>query len=195
MSMSPKITFDITATGGHLCFLYESPEERLRVLAEYFEEGLAQHDLCILVVPEEVAEITRRFQSIGFDVATPIKEGTLRVFEMKSTYLPHGKFVAEYMLHNVEHFIEDAKKQGYHGLRTAGEMSWINDYPEFIKDAERYEADVNTLTSPDSPFIGVCLYPVQNSRQEVLMSARHTHPSYIYNSEALPNPLYQEALA
>lgn len=39
------------------------------------------------------------------------------------------------MIHNIQKFKSDAKKQGFSGLRTAGEMSWIYDRTGLAEEA------------------------------------------------------------
>lgn len=109
---------------------------------------------------------------------------------MNATYLPDGKFVADFMLNNVKLFIEEARNQGYHGIRTAGEMSWLSDHPEAIDDSMRYEQDVNSLRTPDSSFTGLCLYSAQEAFTQALLGAAHTHPTFVDHQGAHANPHY-----
>jgi hypothetical protein len=185
----------LAASGGHACFLYESAEERLSLLAKYFQEGLANNELCVLAVPEKTEAIVQKFKNIGFDPTESIKDGALCIFEMEDTYVPNGKFIAEYMIQNVTHFIEDAKSRGYNGLRTAGEMSWLNGHSEFIDEAIHYEDKVNDLITPDANFVGLCLYPVHEAFDEVIEGVLQTHPAYIQDEIAVINPNYKPALA
>lgn len=173
---------------GHLLFLYESRQERLQTLTEYFGDGLAKGDLCVFVTPDTPKKVLRDFRSVGLDAKEAVEKGSLRIFEMVKTYLPHGKFVADYMLLNVANFIMEAKTRGYTGLRTAGEMAWLYGRPELLADATRYESQVNELNASNPQFTGLCLYPVRKGTSDILDSALKTHPSYIYDGTARTNP-------
>lgn len=179
---------------GHLLFLYESPDERLQTLGEYFRDGLAKGELCVFVTPHSSRKVVKDLKSVGLNVATAVKQGHLRIFEMEKTYLPHGKFVADYMLLNVANFIMEAKAKGYTGVRTAGEMAWLYEHPEFLADATHYESQVNELNAANPAFTGLCLYPVRRGFGKILDSALRTHPSYVYDGTPRTNPFNNEGL-
>lgn len=184
--------FNKQTTQGHAFFLYSSTEERLSLIAEYFQQGLANNELCIFVTPETPRQAIESFARVGLDVGEAVAQGSLRIFEMNETYLPDGHFVSDYMLNNVSNFMEDAKAQGYSGLRTAGEMSWLDAHPEAMKEAVTYEAGVNGLNEPKPAFTGLCLYPIRDGFDETFQGAMRTHPSFIYNGEVRPNPHYNQ---
>jgi len=180
-------------THGHAAFLYNTSEERLEVIARYFKEGLAKHELCVYVTADDPDIIIDKFQELGLDVGKHIRSGALRIFGADETYLPDGHFAANFMLANVANYIKEAKSLGYRGLRTAGEMSWIYDHPEFAAEAKNYEAAVNQLGDQHPEFIGLCLYPVQKHFAKVLHDISDTHPSFIYENRPSLNPHYLQA--
>jgi len=184
--------YDKHTTQGHAFFLYNSSDERLGLIAEYFKQGLAKHELCIFVTPEPQDEVIESFKAVGFDCGEAVVAGSLRIFEMNQTYLPDGRFVADYMLSNVANFMEDAKAHGYSGLRTAGEMSWLDEHPAALSEALDYEERVNSLNSPAPAFTGLCLYPVRDGFSDALHGAVRTHPSFIYNGEVRSNEHYHQ---
>jgi hypothetical protein len=106
---------------------------------------------------------------------------SLRIFEMYQTYLQNGKFVSDFMTQNIMTFLEEAKKLGFKGLRTAGEMSWLNEHLEAITEANRYEIDVSRLCESNQNIISLCLYPVDRISGSVLQDVMHSHPSYVHN--------------
>lgn len=149
--------------------------------------------MCIFVTGDSEAATVRSFKKVGFDVSKAVKNKSLRIFEMNATYLPHGQFVTEYMLSNVSSFIENAKEEGYSGLRTAGEMCWTMKHEEAVAAAIDYEHKVNNLAPPDSNFIGLCLYPMQNEDNKIIHGAVRSHPSFIYDGQIRLNPYYSTA--
>jgi len=188
MAESPSITR--SNTRGHAAFLYNTSDDRFEVLAKYFKEGVEAGELCVFVTADEPDVAGDKFVELGFAIHEPIQSGQLRIFGMTDIYLPDGRFAANYMLANVESFIKEARSLGYKGLRTAGEMSWIYDHPEFIEESHRYEDQINGLGDQNPDFIGLCLYPVKDQFAKVMHDASGTHPTFIYNGEPMANLHY-----
>jgi hypothetical protein len=191
--MDMSNSFNVATTQGHAFFVYGDDVERLDIISEYFRQGLDKNELCIFVTPETTKEAITNFKKRNLDVRDSIEQGSLRIFEMNSTYLPNGQFVAEYMLSNVRTFIEESKAQGFSGLRTAGEMSWLNDYPESSEQAADYERKVNDLVEPNSNFVGLCLYPMRQQNNGCIKMAASTHPTFILDDQAHRNPAFAVA--
>ena len=163
----------------------------MKLLAQYFHEGLEKGELCVFASSESVDNVIDAFRQAGLFVADPLTRGALQIIAMNDTYLPHGKFVAHYMLHNVASFIEDARDQGFTGLRTAGEMEWISEHPEFQHAAAKYEADVTDLGKGEGQFIGMCMYPMSHDTT-ILQDALRTHPTLMYDGRLRMNPYVLE---
>ncbi len=191
--MTKHTVINNDTTNGHAFFLYNDVDERHELLTAYLKQGLDNNELCILVTSELPNDILQSFSSLGFDAKTAYKNQSLRIFKMNQTYLPDGQFSADYMFNNVATFINEAKADGYNGLRTAGEMSWLAERPEYAEAAEAYEHNVNNLCTPDLNFIGLCLYPVQDAFTDILASAARTHPSFIHDGQIQSNKHYSLA--
>jgi hypothetical protein len=188
--MQSDMQTESSDTHDHILFVYTTAEERLRVLAEYFGEGLDNNDQCVFVTPEASEKAVADFLTAGLDVTEALEQKQMYIFEMKATYLPHGRFVADYMLTNVINFIMDARDKGYSGIRTAGEMSWLHENPEFLADATLYEHQINGVNAMNPDFTGLCLHPAHEVPGKILDSALQTHPSFIYDGTLRPNPHY-----
>ncbi len=180
---------DITA-GDHISVFYDKPEERWQLLAEYYDDGLSQDELCVFVTKETPAHARLNLRAGGLDIDQAVADSKFRMFTMEATYLPDGRFIADYMLHNVIGFIEEAKAQGYSGLRTAGEMDWLAARPEYHPEAAIYEHDVNTVGEDHPEFTGLCLYSVQMEPMAVVKNALYNHPVFIYEGVLHHNPYY-----
>jgi hypothetical protein len=183
---------------GHILFVYSKRQEKFEVLANYLRDGLGNHELCIMVTPDSTEKVIKDLQSAGLDVSKAVEDKDLRIFEMEPSYLPHGKFVANHMLLNVVNFIAEAKAKGYNGVRTAGEMAWLYDHPDYLDEAAEYEELVNRLPDNSPEFTGMCLYPVHNGSNKDIDRALQTHPSHIFdgtiqtNPFRTPKPVYQD---
>lgn len=173
---------------GHVAFFYATLEERMQLLANYFRDGLERNELCIFATPGSCNQALVDLRDAGLDAQDAFKSGNLRIYEMYETYLPAGKFAADFMLSNVEGFLRDAKTNGHSGLRTAGEMRWVNIYPDFLPDASSYEKSVTSLCAANHDFVGLCMYPLIPESAAVVKEALLSHPAFIYNGQTRINP-------
>lgn len=188
--MKLQTHLDKDSTAGHLCFFYKDEQERLELITDYFRQGLSNNELCIFVTPYSKEQTTQDFLRHNLDIGGALKNGDLLIFEMDSTYLPHGEFVANYMLENVQSFINDAKAEGFNGLRTAGEMSWLADHPEAETEAVVYEHKVNTLDPSGFSFIGLCVYDSNDTSDKLAEDLQKSHPTLFMGGKLTPSPLY-----
>lgn len=192
-NMLENITINKTTTKGHACFFYTDITDRYTVLTQYFKDGLVNNELCIFATADSTASTIQNFLKAGLDIRDSVENKSLRIFEMKATYTPNGKFVADYMLNNVRDFIKSAEKEGYSGLRTAGEMTWTKDHPEAVDDAINYEHKINGLCTDETNFIGLCLYAMKDDYSKVMRGAVRSHPSFIYDGQVKTNPYFVPA--
>lgn len=163
----------------HLLLMYKNPTERYAALADYFRQGLANGELCILAVPESAAEAATQLHRAGLDSHKAIRQNNLRIFGMVSAYLPRGTFASNTTLTNVVNYIIEAKAKDYNGVRTAGDMAWIYDHPEFLDDAIKYEDRIGQLQAITPGFTGLCMYPERPGAEAILAGVRRTHVSHI----------------
>ncbi len=64
--MNKHNKFDSVSTQGHAFFMYGSDDERLKLLADYFREGVEKNELCIFVTPEMPSQVIKQFKTVGF---------------------------------------------------------------------------------------------------------------------------------
>lgn len=191
--MFKPIKLDVDSTAGHLCLFYKDGPERSEIVAEYIRQGLANNELCIFATSQTIDQTVSDFADYGIDIKPAVKNGSLLIFEMLATYLSDGKFISNYMLRNVHTFIQDAKNQGFSGLRTAGEMSWLSQYDEYTDEAITYEHEVNSLKQPDFNFIGLCLYHTEGITDTVAQGALDSHPTLLFNGTIARSPFFAVA--
>ncbi|HEX7633319.1 MAG TPA: MEDS domain-containing protein [Candidatus Saccharimonadales bacterium] len=175
---------------NHISLFYDSSAQRLQFLGNYLQVGFERNELCVVVSHASQKELIADLKSVGLDVAKQIRQKDLRVFNARKTYLTGDSFVVEYMLNNVINFTNDARAQGYNGLRTAGEMNWLTEQPHAHDDAATYESEVNGIKAQS--FTGLCLYPIDSSSVQAIKSAVRTHPDFAYKNTLHHNPYYFE---
>ncbi len=179
--MQERLNINKVSSGGHAVFMYSSRKSRLSFVVEYFRQGIKNNDLCVFVTPEPESIVIKDFLGAGLDIKKEIKSRAVRIFNMDRTYMPNKTFTAKFMLQNLNDFLDSVKQEGYNGLRTAGEMSWLTSHPQFLDEAQKYEQNVSNLDAQSVPFECLCLYPREAISKEIAESARHTHPTIVYD--------------
>lgn len=188
--MSKSVLVDKRSSRGHCCYFYKDQNDRKELLASFFKTGIEKNELCIFVTSNTKEQIMSDYEKSAPFIIKAIKTKSLLVFEMNSTYMPNGQFAANYMLKNVKLYIEEAKKRGFKGLRTAGEMKWVIDNHGESEGAILYEQKVNTLNEPKPNFVGLCLYPSDGLSDELTDGVLRSHPTIIQQGSIKNNPLY-----
>lgn len=164
-----------THDSHHQAVFYASNNERLTFLAAYFKKGFEANELCILVSELSRSRAINGFRRAGLDITPYLESGQLRIFMALQTYLGDGRFVAAFMLQNVQQFSEEAERQGFRGLRTAGDMSWLSDHQDAHDEAMLYENQVDDFIKY-SAMKGLCLYSLEACSPELVKNAMHAHP-------------------
>jgi hypothetical protein len=59
------------------------------------------------------------------------------------------------------------------------------------REAFHYESDVNKWGAQYANFMGLCLYPVEETFSNLLGGVLRTHPSFIYKGSVKPNAFLQ----
>lgn len=164
------------AQGDHLCVLYESDDELIAVSAAYLAEGLQRGERCLFVARDK--ELLRRCREAlarhGVDVETAWRSGAYVDATNADVHLAHGEFNAERMLGFLNRTLEAALDDGFTGLRTCGDMSWLLDAPHGTEQAIEYEGLLNPFFQGVRG-IGMCLYDARRLPPSTLHAALETH--------------------
>jgi len=188
--MSMPLELSKASTLGHTCYFYEDEHDRLELLVEYLEQGVKNNELCIYVTSYDLPEIKNILTEENESLGKAIASGGIQIFGTKSTYMLSGRFVADYMLSNLESFIEDAHSQGYNGLRTVGEMQWVFHNSDKVENSLFYEKLVNKLNISEPAFVGLCLYPDDTLSMKESDDILKVHPTVVYKDRIMKSPLY-----
>ncbi|MDB5171149.1 MAG: hypothetical protein JWO35_843 [Candidatus Saccharibacteria bacterium] len=174
----------------HGALFYNTPDERLQLLAEFFRSGLENEELCILITPSTTDEVVQDLQTVGLNLQPYIKYGWLRVFNMLDTYISEGHFVSNYITNNLVSYVDDAKESGYKGIRMAGDMNWLHDYPDAHDEAVCYETGINDLSVGYPTFI-LCLFSMRDMTASLAKNILARHPFFVYDGKQHDNPYYE----
>lgn len=157
--------------------MYDTPEEQLRVAAHFIAEGLRRGERCLFAGYSEqhLAEFCERLHAEGVDVDKEKNRGALLLRTKEQAHLVDGTFSSERMLTMLNNAVEEALNDGYTGLRTCGDMTWLLDDAPGSAQVTEYEALVTQLFRTVRA-TAMCQYDSARLPPEVLTSALATHP-------------------
>jgi hypothetical protein len=179
MLTAPLIRFK---AGDHICVFYRDEAYLLELLGSYIKQGLRNGERCFCAQKAEMTEqLKATLAFMGVDVIAEMRRGSLEIHTEREVYFPHGAFTSSALMQLLKTATIDAKKQGFTGLRTAGEMSWALNGLCDCDQLLEYETLVNQ-TFPDRPAIGMCQYDMRRFPQDVLESVLHQHRSALTQS-------------
>lgn len=177
--------------GHHVCYLFDDDEERLRVMARYFESGRQEGEkLLYLVDTMTPEEMTATLASLGVD--TRAKPEGLAVADAATGYRPSGSFSADEMLDVARRFYREAFEEGYAGARAAGEMSWcLREGLVDLLALMEYEARLTGVLE-EHPASVCCQYDVRRFDGQTIMDVLAVHPYVILRGQLVANPFFMD---
>src|SRR6267142_4424956 len=105
----------------HVCFPYESDDERRTTLVGFVREGLARSERCVYIgSPADQSELMAALEAAGVHAAQARERGALVLATQAETYLRTGRFDPDDAVRVMESLVEGALADGYAGLRGTG---------------------------------------------------------------------------
>ncbi|HJQ18990.1 MAG TPA: MEDS domain-containing protein [Gemmatimonadaceae bacterium] len=160
---------------SHFSLFYETPADLLDIIVPFFEAGLRSNELCVWLPaqPELESAVADRLRERLPDFDDRRARGDMQFVGTDEFFRPEGTFSADAVLGRWEEFRERAYKEGFAGLRGAGDQSWVtsHDWREFSYFEDRLSALIATR-----PVILLCTYPLAtHGAADILDSARAHH--------------------
>ena len=145
--------------GSHNCLFYQSWDDLVNLLAEYFKTGMEKGESCIWVTADGGVEKKAR-EAISKKLTGPGAQqagSQIEFIQCTDWYLRDGSFHPEQVLDNWVEKLKLAINGGYRGLRVSGDMGWLDaaDWRTLMG----YESDVNSVIAGQD-FMAVCSYPL-----------------------------------
>ena len=177
--------------GEHICALYDSPEEQRSVAAEYLADGLRIRQRCFYVAEsvEALLQFRRVLGSAGIDVDQCLRSRALVEATHADAHLVDGFFDCERMLASLNQAVESALNDGFTGLRTCGDMSWLLADAPGSDQVVEYEALLNQFFQGIHG-CGMCQYHRRRIPPRLLDQALATHSSTVIEGVHKANPFF-----
>jgi hypothetical protein len=190
MRRTPRVDY---RHGDHVCTFYSSREEQIGAAVDFIRDGLASGNRCLYVccdqTPEEFGEELRR---AGIDTEAERARGALTLVTKSDAHLQDGVFDAARMIELIAAELDVALKNGFEGLRGAGDMTWLLDEAPGAAELLGYEALLNYFFS-NKRAAALCQYDRNRLPAKVLETCLATHPHVrVEGPKILANPYYEE---
>jgi hypothetical protein len=175
---------------GHVCLIYESDEERKRLVSQYLAAGLEHGDLVRYFTDVTSAdEIRSWLAELGVVVPEAEGSGQLTIANAASAYCSNGPFEPRAMIERTLGAYDSAAAAGYSAVRSTGEMTWVfRGLPGSDRWLE-YEALLNTVTT-SFPRVGMCQYDARRFDGAALFKVLQVHPYLVAHGQLVRNPYY-----
>lgn len=178
--------------GEHICVLYDTEDEQVSVATEYLADGFRHGRRCFYVAASTQvhARLRAGLSRFGIDGADASRSGALVEGLHADVHLADGEFDKQRMLRLLNDSIETALDDGFTGLRSCGDMSWLLDEPSAYGQVVEYEALLNELLR-GTRAEAMCLYDRQRLPSYLLAEALATHSSLVVGGVHKPNRFYK----
>jgi hypothetical protein len=165
--------------GDHICFLYRSEKSLQAMLARYVNEGLAKGEQCVCVESPRVRDLLcEHLRSLGIDLDHEIATGSLVFLLEEDVYFKGGRFDPEGLVKQLAESIDTSLRNGFTGLRIAGEVSRASGAPHLQKQLIDYERRADDYFAGKKA-IGFCHYRVEAFPQQTLDSVIDAHALHL----------------
>jgi hypothetical protein len=169
--------------GDHTCLFYRSEDTLMEMLSPYIAEGILRGQRCFCAQkPEILKRLEYDLRFIGIDTDREIRRGALELHTEDEAYFVNKRFEPEAMVEMLMRTVEEARDQGFAGLRTAGEMGWAMRGRNECDEILEYEKLVEK-SFPGKPAIGLCQYALDEFRPDVLDSVLESHRLHLDESK------------
>jgi PAS domain S-box-containing protein len=174
----------------HLTLIYESKEELFASALPFLQAGLENGEYCIYINSETPqALLLDAMDTADFNFKAARDAGDLSVLTEDEAFLQNGEFDPERMIESLKKLTVKMDKEGYKGLRIAGETTWALEDNQRIDHLVEFEESINNFFQDhDCNFL--CIYNRDQFPAEVLEKVIRTHPQLVFDGTVIHNFYY-----
>lgn len=144
--------------GTHMCMIYNSEEERKKIISEYLGAGISSQERVAYFADEATPDqILEWLSELGVQNAAADELENFSVSTTAETYYHGNCFVPDKMLNKLKDFYNASKEDNYSACRVTGEMSWALKGVPGSDQLMVYEAKVNDVVA-EYPVTAICQY-------------------------------------
>ena len=160
--------------GTHLCYFYQTKQDLIDILVPFFKTGLENNEFCMWVISEPltVEEARAELQRAVKELDQYNKKGQIELLDFSQWYARTGKFDPDKVLRGWLDKEQQARKNGFEGLRISGSTLWIE--REEWKSFFDYEATVNNVIH-NYHMLAICSYSLDKCDPHEILDVFSTH--------------------
>jgi AcrR family transcriptional regulator len=162
--------------GGHVCGLFDGPDDLYRQLLPFVTEGIGRGDRAVHIVdPAKRREHLDRLAAAGVDVREALERRQLEVREWAEIYLLDGPSEPERTVRLLKALLDAGRPLGYPATRGIGFMEWALEAASGVETITTSEALLNVALRDSSDAV-ICAYDVRRHRPAVIADISVIHP-------------------
>lgn len=185
-----EIEMSDLSSGSHVCFFYQTEADHQAVVTEYLAVGIGRGDKVIYIMDAHCARTIEAYLEDHLSVETYISTGQLQIMTFAHAYMYGSTFNPERMLRVIRNETEIAIAEGWSGLRTTVEMTWVlRRWPGSGRLLE-YESRSDDFYRR-SRCTAMCQYDRRHLNPALLLHALSTHPLAAIGRHIYENPYYR----
>ncbi|MBB6348717.1 MEDS domain-containing protein [Nonomuraea muscovyensis] len=174
--MADPTTVDRLLPGDHVCWTFDDHERHLRALVRFLRKGLEHHQKVLYFTDTFLpTAFLAAAQAYGAEVRQPLSAGQLHVTTAEESFLSSGSFEPERALKGWTAAIDQARAEGYAGLRVAADMGWTVRPLVDMDELAWYEAQANQIFSAGYA-MALCCYDRRLFTHAELERVSAAHP-------------------
>ena len=169
--------------GSHLCLFYRRAQEFLHVTASFLKTGLAEHELCVWILPPPLTIPLALLQLSHLGLNGPVLQATKQLQLMSAQdWFSGGAFNVEGALGRLAALPLLARQLGYVSVRAVGGPG------QFVSEGCRqsfmcYERHATPIIA-ELPFIGLCCYTTTECLATDMFDIMSAHPRALLRTHA-----------
>lgn len=177
--------------GTHICFFYESEQERGKIILDYLNAGIKGGESCFAALYDEKPDgLLDKLGDPGHKMPSELEQGQLIVYDSSRFYYPEGEFVPDNFINRLIQMSESASEKGYPILRGFGNASWLQERPAERTKIMECEHRVNEELFSICPIVAICMYDLRIFDDTFLSDILDKHPYFIYKGDFKRNPSF-----
>lgn len=175
--------------GDHACLMFSDAEERLDIVAAFVRDGLRAGEKVLCLTEALSAEaLAAQFAQRGIPTEAAGQDGQLLVTTSAGFFVPQGTFDAERSIDELRTEIDQARRDGYAGLRVASDMCWALRPVRGLAELMDYETALTRMLA-DQQATAVCQFDRESFDTVTISAAVDAHgltvAAVTYHDDAL----------
>lgn len=164
-----------------MCQFYRTAEDLTDVLLPYFKSGLENGQFCVWITCAPLLEGQAKEALRGAlpELDRFLETGQLEIMPHDAWYLNNGSFDSQTVIEGWLAKLSDARARGYGGMRTAGNLSWLDD--THWQDFMDYERAVD-IAIGGHEMAAICSYSLDTCQADDIREVAGIHRSVLVKS-------------